>query len=85
MVTKEIKDKEQIFDGWNVTRALLHQGIEIPFGGGSTTSLYAETSSGVGRGRGGFKMKYNKDGLFCEYKGLAFIIPLANVVQAFIG
>lgn len=78
---------KQVFEGWDVKRAILHQGFPLPGGGDTTTSMYAQAGqTGVGKasGRSGITMKYNADGLFCEYKGFAFIIPLANVVGVYL-
>lgn len=58
-------------DGVIVIRALLHQAAELPGGGGVETSLYKAK---------GVTMVYCDDGLYCEYKGKQFIVPLANVV-----
>lgn len=70
--------------GWSVARAVLHQAVPMPQGD-TTTSLYSSTGgSGVGKGRGGVKMTYTNDGLFCEYKGHSFVIPLANVVVCYL-
>jgi|SRR5271154_7167113 len=58
---------------WTVERVVLHQGFTIP-GGPTETSMY--THKGV-------EMKYTPHGLFCEYKGNKFIVPLANVIVAY--
>lgn len=83
-----IKVVQGFADGWNVKRAIFHQSVALPAGGDNTTSFYSDNgSNGVGRsagGRSGVKMKYTPDGLFCEYKGTAFIVPLANVVVVYL-
>jgi hypothetical protein len=73
------------FIGIEVKRAKLHQAFQLPGGGDTTDSLYSASKvQGVARGRGGIYMKYGQDGLFCEYKGEAFIVPLPNVIVVFI-
>lgn len=82
-----IEAVKKVFKGWDVKRAILHQGFPLPGGGDTTTSMYAQAGqTGVGKasGRSGISMKYSSDGLFCEYKGYAFIIPLANVVGVYL-
>ncbi len=76
-----IKEYAHIFEGWDVKRAILIEAFPLPHGGDTTTSFYASIKSGIGSasGRTGIQMKYHRDGLFCEYKGSAFIIPLSNV------
>jgi hypothetical protein len=65
--------------GWKVSRTILHASFPVPLAG-ETESMYEKTSIGVGKSAvSGVTMMYTPEGLFCEYKGLAFIIPLANV------
>lgn len=84
---KIVEIHKVLFEGLDVRRTILHQGVPLPNGGDTTTSMYSEVGqTGVGKstGRSGVKMKYNQDGLFCEYKGHAFVIPLANVVVVYL-
>lgn len=60
--------------GFVVTRALLHQAFPIPKGD-TATSMHASK---------GINMRYCPDGLYCENKGLRFIIPLANVIGVYV-
>jgi hypothetical protein len=67
-------------EGWKVSRAVLHGSFPVPAGGGETESMYSKPGEGLGRSAvTGVTMTYSAEGLFCEYKGKAFIIPLANV------
>ena len=61
-------------EGYDVTRVLMHQAFTVP-GGSTETSMYAAK---------GIKMTYTKDGLFCEHKGKGFIVPLANIIVAYL-
>ncbi len=83
----QIEVAQTVFEGWTVSRACLHQAIQLPNGGDTTASLYSSLTKGIGKGTGrsGVNMKYNSDGLFCEYKGVSFVVPLANVIVAYIG
>lgn len=75
-----IEIHKTLFEGIDVQRAVLHSSFPVPGGGGETESLYSKVATGIGKSAvSGVKMKYNSDGLFCEYKGSAFVIPLANV------
>ena len=75
VLTEHVHDPFQYMEPHTVTRAVLHQSFPLPSGGGVETSLYQHK---------GVKMEYRSDGLFCEYKGNKFIIPLANVVGVYI-
>lgn len=66
-------------DGYIVKRALFHQSVELR-GLATTNTFYNKSEEGVGRGRSGINMVYNRDGLFCDYKGQLYIVPLANVI-----
>jgi hypothetical protein len=80
-----IEIHKTLFEGLDVTRALFHQSVDFPNGGGQATSAYFKPGTGIGRSAlTGVKMKYNQDGLFCEYKGSILVIPLANVVAAYL-
>jgi len=80
-----IETYKKVFEGLDVTRAIFHQSVPFPGGGGQATSAYDKPGSGIGHSAiTGVKMKYNQDGLFCEYKGHAFVIPLANVICAYL-
>jgi hypothetical protein len=66
--------------GYKVKRAVLHASFPVPEGGGETESMYQVPGQGIGRSAvTGVSMTYTTEGLFCEFKGAAFIIPLANV------
>lgn len=77
---KTVEIYKVLFEGLDVKRAILHGSFPVP-GHGETESMYSgATISGIGKSAvTGVKMKYNADGLFCEFKGAAFVIPLANV------
>ncbi len=82
---KVIEIHKTLFEGLDVTRAIFHQAVDVPNGGGSVSSLYSVRSIGTGRSAvSNVKMKYNQDGLFCEYKGTAFVVPLANLIVAYL-
>jgi hypothetical protein len=69
-----------VFEGITIKRAVLQGSFPIPAGGGEATSLYEKVGPGVGGSAvTGVKMVYNEQGLWCEYKGQAFVIPLPNV------
>lgn len=70
-----MENKELTAKSFKVTRAMLHQAFHVPAGGGVETSLYEHK---------GVEMYYTPDGLFCVYKKEKFVIPLANLIGAYI-
>lgn len=58
-----------------VNYAFLHQTIFVPGAGNLTATLEPNRLTGV-------KMLYTSDGLLVEYKGVSFVVPLANVACA---
>jgi hypothetical protein len=70
---KLVQADETPSKGIKVSRVLMHQAFTI--GGATETSLYEHK---------GFNLFYTSDGLVGDYKGLRFIVPLANVIVAYI-
>lgn len=72
-VTEAIPPKiETVQSGIEITRAQLHQPFTV--NGSTETTLYKHK---------GYTMVYHHDGLYCEFKKMKFIVPLANVVAMF--
>lgn len=65
---KQTKDPKSL--GIEIERTQLHQAVAVPKG---------SAESGMHKSKG-VVMVWNPDGLFCSYKGLRFITPLANCV-----
>lgn len=84
-LTTTIIPATQVFEGLDVRRAIFHQSVDVPNGGGAASSLYAKRGAGTGRSAiSDVSMKYNKDGLFCTFKGSSFVVPLANVIVCYL-
>lgn len=80
-----IEVHKKVFEGLEITRACLHQAVQVPNGGGTTAAFYSKPGSGIGgSATTGVKMTYNSEGLWCVYKGTAFVVPLANVSVCFL-
>jgi len=72
------------FKGYEVTRAKLHQSVQVPLFG-EAESLYKTRGEGVGRAAlTGVEMKFDGTLLMCRYKGNEFVIPAANVSIAYL-
>lgn len=63
--------------GFNVTRACFHQAVDVK-GLGVESSLYSD------KGTKSVKMRWQPDGLYCEYKEKKFIVPHANVIVVYV-
>ena len=61
-----------------VYRVLMHQALT--FAGRTETTLYANKTR---KQHSTMEMWYTKDGVWCKYENLEFIVPLANVIAAF--
>lgn len=71
--------------GYEVKRITLHQAVDVPLGGGSVSAMYAKPGTGIGRSAcTGVNMTFTDTGVFCQFKGQSFIVPLANIIAIYL-
>lgn len=89
-----VKDEKQYspyqeLKGFEIQKVHLHQGVDLPLGGGVLTTLQTTKENPQTKTRG-IKMRYTALGIACEMPHRKekdvihrFIIPHANVIAAF--